>query len=379
MKYTNCLQAAGLFLILSLSVHTVDCFSPFFAATTTAAADVATVPETVSTKDVVSCVAVAGATGRTGRLVVQELLDRGVNVVAMVRDPTKASEVFEAQTGPQTDGLDIVKCDLMVKKQIEASLKECDALIWCATGFSDSSEQTWFDKLSRLFGVATKRTVDLEALPTIGDCFSSSDPSNFPKVVMCSSAGVTRPSWTDQKKERLSGCADIPIVRLNPFGILDIKCESEEVLRQSGSSYCIFRPAGLNDKWPVGSRPIFSQGDVAVGRINRKDVAKILVDILSTEEATGKTFEAVTIAGYPPPTSIGMALSRFSKDADGPLSDDVVEANYAAMQQLLPGEKQDAASLAMGQTYEQLDKNEVGRLGEKGKEDAEAVAPKPSS
>ena len=35
---------------------------------------------------------------------------------------------------------------------------------------------------------------------------------------------------------------------------------------------------------------------------------------------------------------------------------------------LLPGEKQDAAQLAMGQTYEQLDKNEVGRLGKRGEE-----------
>jgi hypothetical protein len=49
------------------------------------------------------------------------------------------------------------------------------------------------------------------------------------------------------------------------------------------------------------------------------------------------------------------------------------------MQQLLPGERQDSAALAMGQTYEQLDKGEVGRLGRRGEEDAEAAVPKPSS
>jgi hypothetical protein len=38
----------------------------------------------------------------------------------------------------------------------------------------------------------------------------------YPKVVMLSSAGVTRPGWDDTKKEKLNGCADIPIVRLNP-------------------------------------------------------------------------------------------------------------------------------------------------------------------
>jgi hypothetical protein len=58
---------------------------------------------------------------------------------------------------------------------------------------------------------------------------------------------------------------------------------------------------------------------------------------------------------------------------------DTLKATYSAMQQLLPGERQDSAALAMGQTYEQLDKGEVGRLGRRGEEDAEAAAPKPSS
>ncbi len=142
-----------------------------------------------------------------------------------------------------------------------------------------------------------------------------------------------------------------------------------------GVDYCIFRPCGLNDNWPPNQRPIFSQGDVAVGRINRVDVAKILVDILSTPEATGKTFEAFSISNsdgcYPPPAYLGPALSRLVPDAHdggrGP-GEDAIRATYAIMQQLLPGEKQDAAGLAMGQTYEQLDRDEGGRLGVRGTE-----------
>lgn len=38
------------------------------------------------------------------------------------------------------------------------------------------------------------------------------------------------------------------------------------------------------------------------------------------------------------------------------------------LQQMLPGEKQQSAALAMGQTYEQLDKGETGRFGERGNE-----------
>ena len=45
---------------------------------------------------------------------------------------------------------------------------------------------------------------------------------------MCSSAGVTRPSWPEDKKIRYPGAADIPIVRLNPFNILNIKKDGEQ-------------------------------------------------------------------------------------------------------------------------------------------------------
>ena len=145
-----------------------------------------------------------------------------------------------------------------------------------------------------------------------------------------------------------------------------------------GTPYAIFRPTGLNDKWPENSRPIFSQGDVAVGRINRKDVSKILVDCVTESSATGKTFEAFTVEGYPPASGIKNALKMMRPDTEE-ITPDTLACTYATMQQLLPGEKQDASALAMGQTYEQLDRDEEGRLGARGAENAEAAAPKPSS
>ena len=146
---------------------------------------------------------------------------------------------------------------------------------------------------------------------------------------------------------------------------------------RKGVAYSIVRPGGLNDKWPPGARPIFSQGDVAVGRINRKDVASVLVDVLSTQEALGKTFEVIGLAGYPPAGSIAPALSKLKKDSIG-ITEEEIQSAYLMLQQLLPGESQDAAALAMGQTYEELDAGKTGRLGERGKEDAEAAAPKPT-
>jgi NADPH:quinone reductase-like Zn-dependent oxidoreductase len=200
------------------------------------------------TIEVVQKVAVAGATGRTGRLVVQELLDRQVPVVAMVRSMDKAKETFP----DKVDNLDIVPCDLTSETAIASALKGCDAVIWCATGFSDTSETNLLEQVKRLLGVAPapKQSIDAVGIPLIaksmlknqqvaaGKTKTNSDDSNvpneFPKVVMLSSAGCTRPQWDQAKKEEFRGCADIPIVRLNPFGILDIKAESEETLRGTG-------------------------------------------------------------------------------------------------------------------------------------------------
>ena len=74
-------------------------------------------------------------------------------------------------------------------------------------------------------------------------------------------------------------------------------------------------------------------------------------------------------------------VSRLVKDSDGPLDEKLVEAQYGLMQQLVPGEMLAPQKLAMGQTYEQLDRNETGRLGEKGQEKvshyhlAESISP----
>jgi len=334
----------------------------------------------------VNRVAVAGATGRTGRHVVAELLSRNVPVLALVRDVDKANALLNHPSGNPL--LTVCKVDLGNKKDITTAMQTttCDAAIWCATGFSDSNEQSLLTKIRALFGFATnaKASIDAVGLPALGEIISRTNSNDdrsvggrkLPKLVMLSSAGVTRPDWNDEKKAAYEGSAAIPIVRLNPFGILGIKRESEDKLRNCGVEYCIFRPCGLNDNWASNQRPIFSQGDVAVGRINRVDVANILVDILATPEATGKTFEGFTLANniegyYPPSPSLGTALSRLVPDSINGgkgVSEDAVRATYAILQQLLPGEKQDAAQLAMGQTYEQLDKNEVGRLGKRGEE-----------
>jgi len=329
--------------------------------------------------------------------VVADLRRRSVPVTALVRNATKAAEVL-----PPGDDLTIVACDHGDAKDVTRCVAGCDAAVWCATGFADApapepvleEEPSLFEKLKEFLGMSEgaeaepiqepaapgpETSIDLIGVPALAEAMAVPDGESEgpPRVVMLSSAGVTRPAWDTKKKERYPGAADIPIVRLNPFGILGIKADSEERLRQSGTPYCIFRPTGLNDDWPQNSRPVLSQGDLAVGRIHRADVASLLVDCLLSPHTAGVTFEASTLAGYAP-GSADAALSRLRRDAGGAIGEGELDITYNMLQQVLPGEKQDAAALAMGQTYEQLDVGETGRLGERGEEDAEVAAPKPT-
>jgi uncharacterized protein YbjT (DUF2867 family) len=332
-------------------------------------------------------IVVAGASGRVGSRVVRTLLERtNSTVVALTRSKVSeeklnaALETSNVAMADVRDRLEIVPCDLRNEWQISGLTKGADAAIWCATGFSDGS--TPLNKLIGLFYLYTGRSVDVSGIASLGNAMRKArkargDASDGLDVVMCSSAGVTRTVWSAEKQALYPGAADIPIVRLNPFGILDQKRKSEEALRATGCRYAIVRPTGLNDNWPSG-RAVLTQGDMAVGRINRDDVAELLCVLVAESAAAGKTFEAMGVPAYPKLRSLSPALARLRTDAQlekqgGTLSDAELALEYGLLQQLLPGEAGDAAALAMGQTYEQLDQGQQGRLGERGTEKAPLV------
>ncbi|GJD08412.1 hypothetical protein Gasu2_27160 [Galdieria sulphuraria] len=89
----------------------------------------------------------------------------------------------------------------------------------------------------------------------------------IPRLVVLSSAAVTRLEWNEKQRQIYAGSFNIPIVQLNPGNILNEKRMGEDAVRSSGIPYCIIRATGLNDEHPSG-RIVFQQGDTAVGRIN---------------------------------------------------------------------------------------------------------------
>ena len=202
-------------------------------------------------------VLVAGATGQTGRRVVQQLLSRDIAVKALVRDAAKAREVLSSDRG----GLEIVVGDVLKPNTLDAALSGCQAVV-SATGAAPSFDPTGPYK------------VDYEGTKNLVDAAKKADIS---QVVMVSSL-----------------CVSKLFHPLNLFwGVLYWKQQAEDYLKKSGLTYTIVRPGGLknedNDKAIVMS----AADTLFEGSIPREKVAEICVESLTQPAAKNKVVEVV--------------------------------------------------------------------------------------
>ncbi|XP_052179322.1 uncharacterized protein At2g34460, chloroplastic isoform X2 [Diospyros lotus] len=171
---------------------------------------------------------VAGATGNTGKRIVQQLLAKGFAVKAGVRDVDKAKSSF-------SDGspdLQIVKADVTEGSTnlAHAIGDDSDAVI-CATGFQPS-----WDLLAP-WKVDNFGTVNL--------------------VEACRKRGVNR--FILISSILVNGAAmgqllNPAYIFLNVFGLtLVAKLQAEQYIRRSGINYTIIRPGGLRNDPPNGN------------------------------------------------------------------------------------------------------------------------------
>jgi len=288
---------------------------------------------------------VAGAAGRVGRRVVENLVKRGTGVLAAVRNVDSGKETLESLFGGSLPPeVQIVPCDLTSANSMQEACKDADAVIFCASGLSPSTGTVGsaVRAVKSFFGV--KEKVDSAAAGVLARALLSGAKkgevagSSTPRLVHLSSAAVTRPSWSEEEKEVFKEVAEIPIVKLNPFDILGDKLEGEESVRSSGVPYCVVRACGLNDNQPPG-RPVVVTGDVSVGRICRSDVAEVLVSCLFEQAASQKTFEVFSRPELPKNSGIfRSALERVKPDSkdwrDAVGSRAVSPELYSLLQQL---------------------------------------------
>lgn len=114
-----------------------------------------------------------------------------------------------------------------------------------------------------------------------------------PSLIQVSSASTERNALIGDNVA--ARAADIPIVQLNPSGVMNWKYKGECAVRNSGLAYSVMRPTGLvGDVDPDEGKPYsveFAQGDMVAGRVSREDLAAVVVQATTEPSAVNTTFE----------------------------------------------------------------------------------------
>ncbi len=213
---------------------------------------------------------VAGATGETGRRIVQELMARNIPVRALVRDIEKAKSILSAD-------VDLVQGDVLKPETLSAALGDSTVLL-CATGAAPSFDPTGPYK------------VDYEGTKNLVDAAKAKGIEHFVFVSSLCTSKLFHP--------------------LNLFWLILVwKKQAEEYIQKSGLTYTIVRPGGLKNE--DNSNPIVMQSADTMfdGSIPRQKVAQVcveslsepasrnkIVEIVSKEDAAAKSFEELFAA-----------------------------------------------------------------------------------
>ena len=202
-------------------------------------------------------VAVLGATGRTGKFVVADLLARGHTVRGISRS---------AGEQPPQDGVTWTSADVRRPQSLRPALEGVDALVY-AVGVTFSRVE-----VSELYDVYHTGVADTAEL---------AGEAGVKRFVLLSSAGRSPASAMPRE--------------LGPS--MDAKAKGEAALRSSGIHYTISRTPGLWNR-PGGEHGImFLQTKLIPPggpfMICRQDSASVLVECAVTENAINKTFTVV--------------------------------------------------------------------------------------
>jgi uncharacterized protein YbjT (DUF2867 family) len=203
---------------------------------------------------------VAGATGETGRRIVQDLVKRNIPVRALVRDLQQARAVLP-------EAAELVVGDVLKPGSLSAAMADSTVLL-CATGAKPSFDPTGPYK------------VDYEGTKNLVDVAKAKGIEHFVFVSSLCTSQLFHP--------------------LNLFWLILVwKKQAEEYIQKSGLTYTIVRPGGLKNEdnpYPV----VMSSADTLFdGSIPRTKVAQVCVEALFEPSARNKIVEIVAKAEAP--------------------------------------------------------------------------------
>ena len=203
---------------------------------------------------------IIGATGRTGRLIVEEALKQGYDLNVLVRDKNKIS--FSSKSIKVYQGTPTCRADLA------AAMQGCDLII-SALGIVRASDAPW----SKLI------TPPNFISESIKNAIAEADQQNLKRLITVSAWGVG-----DTKKE-------IPFwLRwlINYTNLRPVYAEhelEEKLLANSNLNWTAVRPVALNDSKKIKTLQVsFNNFPKPSLQIGRQSVAKFMVDIVKSDQ-----------------------------------------------------------------------------------------------
>jgi len=220
---------------------------------------------------------IVGATGKTGRILVQKLIDRGQQPRVLVRDQTLAENLFGSN----------IQAMIGDVRQIESLLPAMDGIDTVISAIGSRTP----------VGKNCPKRVDYQG---VANLVQSALASGVRRFILISSIAVTQPGHP-----------------MNCFGkVLEYKLNGEDFLRNSGMDYLIIRPGGLKDTAGGKKSLILDQGDHIMGTISRSDVAELCLFALDCPGELRLTFEAVE-SDDEAPQKLEDCFSSLVKDETG--------------------------------------------------------------
>lgn len=193
-------------------------------------------------------IALFGATGGTGRQVVEQALAQGHHITALVRDP--------ARLPLSHPNLTLVQGNVLDDGPVNETLKRADAAIISLGNTSDNPD----------YVVSNGTAVILRAMKDAG----------VSRVVVVTSLGVGDSS----KQVPLPLRMMMQTVLKKP---IEDKNRQEEMVKESGLDWVIVRPGGLTNKPATGQYKSGLDPKIMAGQISRADVAAFVLQQLEDD------------------------------------------------------------------------------------------------
>jgi len=199
-------------------------------------------------------VAIVGAHGQIGKLIIKHLRAQGLEAIGIVRKPEQLSQMEALGADPV-----LVDIENASAQELANGLKGADAVVFAAGAGGGSTAER-------------KHTVDYAGSVLLAQ---AAQLAGIRRYVQISAIGVDDPLKPDTD----------PVWK----AYVEAKRDADIELRKSGLDWTIIRPGPLTDDAATGL--VTLNEHAGRGEVTREDVALVVVAVLQTASGTGKQWE----------------------------------------------------------------------------------------